>query len=142
MVNSRTPKVLSNILTFIMVRIALKSQKVTSQEESNEPNNSRLEAIAHKQICLNSPSQNHQRATFLLRHLFIHSKFHFMAWILCQAKLESWSYYRNSGITILWGELEYLTKVRSFLSKLWYWKLPQFWKKWGSRNCVLKVNGL
>ena len=21
-----------------------------------------------------------------------------------------------------------------------YWKLPQFWKKWGSRNCLLKVN--
>jgi hypothetical protein len=23
-----------------------------------------------------------------------------------------------------------------------YWKWPQFWKKWGSRNCDLKVNGL
>ena len=22
------------------------------------------------------------------------------------------------------------------------WKWPQFWKKWGSRNCFLKVNGL
>ena len=45
----------------------------------------------------------------------------------------------------------------SFLSKLWsfshqliskqsqlmfYWKWPQFWKKWGSRNCDLKVNEL
>ena len=41
----------------------------------------------------------------------------------------------------------------SFLSKLWYfqyniswlcfdWKVPQFWKKWGSRNCLLKMNGL
>ena len=25
---------------------------------------------------------------------------------------------------------------------MWYWKLPQFWKIWGLRNCVLKVNGL
>ena len=24
---------------------------------------------------------------------------------------------------------------------MWYWKWPQFWKKWASRNCVLKVNG-
>ena len=23
-----------------------------------------------------------------------------------------------------------------------YWKWPQFWKKWGSCNCVLKMNGL
>ena len=36
----------------------------------------------------------------------------------------------------------------SFLSKLWYlllllyWKVPQFWKKWGLRNCLLKMNGL
>ena len=52
------------------------------------------------------------------------------------------------------------TVVRSsFLSKLWYfsiyhqqtlfwcqlmlyWKVPQFWKKWGSCNCLLKMNGL
>ena len=24
---------------------------------------------------------------------------------------------------------------------MYYWKVPQFWKKWGSRNCDLKVNG-
>ena len=43
----------------------------------------------------------------------------------------------------------------SFHSKIWpfllkskqsqlmlYWKWPQFWKKWGLRNCVLKMNGL
>ena len=40
----------------------------------------------------------------------------------------------------------------SFLSKWWsfsmqhqlmlYWKWPPFWKKWGSFNCVLKMNGL
>ena len=36
----------------------------------------------------------------------------------------------------------------SFLSKLWYFlfwfvlKVPQFWKKRDSRNCLLKMNGL
>ena len=35
----------------------------------------------------------------------------------------------------------------SFLSKLWYFliqqqQVPQFWKKWGSCNCLLKMNGL
>ena len=35
----------------------------------------------------------------------------------------------------------------SFLSELQYFSLqqqqvPRFWKKWGSRNCLLKMNGL
>ena len=35
----------------------------------------------------------------------------------------------------------------SFFSKLWYFSIkqqqvPQFWKKWGSRICLLKMNGL
>ena len=33
----------------------------------------------------------------------------------------------------------------SFLSKLWYFSIPQvpqFWKKWGSPNCLLKMNRL
>ena len=34
----------------LILRIALISLKITGLEESNEPNNLRLEAIAHKQI--------------------------------------------------------------------------------------------
>ena len=55
-----------------MVRIALKSQKITSQEESNEPNNSRLEAIAHKQMCLNSPLPKPPKSN-VFTTTFVHS---------------------------------------------------------------------
>ena len=104
----------------VFIRIALVSPNITSQEESNEPNNSRLETIAHKQMCPNSPSQNHQRATFLLRHSFIHSKFHFMAWILCQARrLESWRNYSVSGITLFYSEFLIIV-INSCISQFFF----------------------
>ena len=41
-----------------------------------------------------------------------------------------WSFSIINQLTLFWFQLMY------------YWKWPQFWKKWGSHNCDLKTKGL
>ena len=48
--------------------------------------------------------------------------------ILSFSKL--WSFSIIHQLTLFWFQL------------MLYWKWSQFWKNWGSRNCVLKMDGL
>ena len=71
-------------------------------------------------------------------------------WLLQQIKFYYDNYFKTikpaPGNVILKLKSIHFKKIAArslFLSKLWYlllyWKVPQFWKKWGSRNCLLKI---
>ena len=53
---------------------------------------------------------------------------------------------RSCGILGSFSKLWSFSIIYQLKSKqsqlMYYWKLSQFWKNWGSSNCFLKMNGL
>ena len=50
--------------------------------------------------------------------------------------------WRSSVLSKLWSFSTWHQLKSKQNQLMYYWKSPQFWKNWRSRNCVLRMNGL